>query len=99
MKHEYKKGDKVIVVDRKHYHGYGIGETVILGEPFNNWFWNTLTKKGRLLYILSEDEFEPARELSPGQNLFETLQDVYGFPPLEGEMWKIIHAIKKDNEL
>lgn len=36
-------------------------------------------------------------ELNVGQNLFETLQDVTGFTPLQSDMQAIISAIQEDN--
>jgi hypothetical protein len=38
-------------------------------------------------------------EITFGQNLFETIQNVTGFTPLESDMQEIINAVKEDNEL
>ena len=38
-------------------------------------------------------------EITFGQNLFETIQNVTGFTQLESDMQEIINAVKEDNEL
>ena len=38
-------------------------------------------------------------EITFVQNLFETIQNVTGFTPLESDMQEIINAVKEDNEL